>query len=262
MWDILTQVFEYFSKDPFVQLTGFSAMIVIIFAYLQKDDYNVKKLMLLSTLLWGTHFYLLGMYSGLAANAIWVVRFFLSVKFWRNKNAFIFVVLLTIWVAYFTVNGIWSFIPVIASIVWAFSYFFLENLKLRFAMLFNSFLWVAYHSYVGSLTWMMNDILTQSLLIFTIYRMAHPEWGTRYYAQKIKEILWKRSRPDYDRFIFVYDKVSQYRKTLWYYFHETLNYDLKSFFQKKKWLISSLSFLKEKEIAVLESTLWNLQLKK
>ena len=57
----------------------------------------------------------------------------------------------------------------------AFGYFFLEKIKLRFAMLANSMIWIVYHNEIGSLTGMMNDLMTQVLLMFTIYRMAHPE---------------------------------------------------------------------------------------
>jgi len=159
--NIFSSFLNSFSADPFVHITGFSAMIVVIIAYLQKDDYTVKKLMLFSTLLWGTHFYLLGVYTGLAANVIWIVRFFLSVKYGRSKNAFIFVVLITIGIAYFTVDGVFSIIPVITSLIGAFSYFFLERVKLRLAMLLNSVLLVVYHQYIGSLTGVMNDVLTQ-----------------------------------------------------------------------------------------------------
>lgn len=56
-------------------------MIIVFFAYLQKDDLRVKKFMLLSTLLWMSHFYMLGVYTALAANALWIVRFFLSQRF-------------------------------------------------------------------------------------------------------------------------------------------------------------------------------------
>lgn len=247
MWEFVHHFIDYVSKDPFVQLTGFSAMIVVFVAYLQKDDFTVKKLMLLSTLLWGTHFYLLGVYSGLAANAIWIVRFVLSVKFWRSKNAFLFVIWLTLFVAYFTVNSWWAVLPVLGSIIGAFSYFFLEKIQLRLAMLFASFIWVTYHTQIGSLTGMLNDIMTQTILVFTIYRMVHPEWGTIYYAQKIKEILWKTSRPDYDRFVFVYDYVTRYRNTLWTYFLQILHYDLRQFFHQARWQRLMLRFHKQKE---------------
>lgn len=254
MLESLWMFLENFSNDPFVQLTGISAMLVTIVAYLQKDDFTVKKLLLLSTLLWGTHFYLLWMYTGLAANAIWIVRFSLSAKYGRSKNAFLFVLILTFVIWYFTVdrNSILSTLPIIASIIWAFSYFFLEKISLRLAMLLNSAIWVVYHSYIGSITWILNNLLTECILLFTIYRMMHPMGGTSYYAQKIKEILWKRHRPDYDTFIFIYDKVSIYRKHIWTHFLKILHYDLRKFLPKKKWIFARLLSHKKKEMSVAE----------
>jgi hypothetical protein len=63
-------------------------MITTIIAYFQKDDFTVKKLMLLSSLFWGTHFYLLGVYAGLAAVIIFIFRLVLSLKYQKNKRAF------------------------------------------------------------------------------------------------------------------------------------------------------------------------------
>ncbi len=248
MWELIVSFLEHFQKNPFIELTGFWAMIIVFFAYLQKDDLWVKKLMLLSTLLWMSHFYMLGVYTALAANALWIVRFFLSQRFWRSKHAFIFVIWLTFFISYFTIDGIWSILPIIASMIGAFGYFFLEKIKLRFAMLANSMIWIVYHNEIGSLTGMMNDLMTQVLLVFTIYRMAHPEWGTAYYAQKVKEILWKTRSPDYDRFIFIYDRVSEYRKHIWTYFLQILDYDLKQFFLKERWQRLIVRFTKRVEL--------------
>ena len=241
MWEIFASFLEHFQNNPFVQITWFTAMGITLIAYMQKDDVRVKKLLLLTTLLWGTHFYLLGMYSWLAANAIWIVRFFLSTKFWRDLRAFVAVICLTFIVSLFTVEitSPLSALPIIASVLWAFSYFFLEQVRLRFAMLLNSTIWIIYHIHIGSLTGIINNIMIQVILMFTIYRMIHPMWWTQYYAQKVREILWKTRRPDYDTFIFIYDKVSQYRKNIWTYFLEILDYDLKQFFQNKnckKWI--------------------------
>ena len=139
---------EYILRDPFTQISGFMGMFVILIAYFQKCDTTVKKLMLLSSLFWGVHFYLLGTYSGLAAVIIWVFRLLLSIKFERNKKAFVSIFTLTIIVGYFTYDGIYSLLPVITSITGAYSYFFLEKVRLRIMMLFNSATWLLYNSII------------------------------------------------------------------------------------------------------------------
>ena len=98
MWiqDIFLPIVDYFTKDPFVQISGFMGMIVVLTAYFQKCDRTVKKLMLLSSLFWGAHFYFLGVYTGLAAVVIWVFRLLLSMKFEKNMKAFILIVIVTL----------------------------------------------------------------------------------------------------------------------------------------------------------------------
>jgi hypothetical protein len=81
-------------------------------------------------------------------------------------------------------------------------------------MMFNSSTWLIYHISIGSVSGITNELFTQVILVMTIYRMIHPEGGTTYYANKIKHILWKTSRPDYDRFIFIHDRVIHYRHLL------------------------------------------------
>lgn len=239
LFQIIQYIIDEIIRDPFTQISGFLAMWVILTAYFQKDDLTVKKLMLLSSLFWGTHFYLLWMYSGLAAVIIFVFRLGLSLKFQRSLRAFSSIIVVTLITWYFTFDGFISMLPIITSMMWAYSFFFLEKVKLRIAMMCNSCTWLIYHVYIWSLSGMVNEVFTQVILIVTIYRMLHPEWGTRYYAGKIKEILWKTSRPDYDRFIFIHDKVSNYRHTLWQKFHQIIHFDLRTFF-KKGWKSSFL----------------------
>lgn len=94
--EYLSYFIEYILRDPFTQVTGFMGMAVILTAYFQKEDCNVKKLMILSSFFWGAHFYLLGMYSGLAAIIIWVVRIFFSMKWQKSKNAFSAIIVITL----------------------------------------------------------------------------------------------------------------------------------------------------------------------
>lgn len=81
-------------------------------------------------------------------------------------------------------------------------------------MLTSSMLWLTYHNIIGSMSGMMNEVFTQLILITTIYRLAHPMGGTKYYTQKVRDILWKRRQVDYDRFIFLHDRITHYRHRL------------------------------------------------
>lgn len=226
---------EYILKDPFTQISGFLAMGTILLAYFQKDDYTVKKLMLLSTLFWGTHFYLLGVYSGLAAIIIFAIRIIFSIKFQKSKNAFLSIIILTIIAWYFTYDGILTLLPIITSLSWAYSFFYLEKVKLRLMMMFNSSTWLIYHIFIGSLSGIMNEAFTQVILITTVYRMIHIQWGSDFYVNKVKSVLWKRRRVDYDRFIFIHDRLQYYRNKAWNNFLNTIHFDLRTLLWKKKY---------------------------
>jgi len=225
---------EYILRDPFTQISWFAAMGIILLAYFQKDDHTVKKLMLLSSLFWGTHFYLLWVYSGLCATIIFALRLCLSIKLWKNKNAFIFLVIITFITAYFTYDWYLSLLPVITSLCGAYSFFFLEKIQLRLAMMFNSSTWLVYHIAIWSLSGAINEVLTQFILIATVYRMMHPEWGSHYYIWKLKWYLRRTTaRPDYDRFIFVHDKLSIVRKKWSHSLQKIIHFDLRTLIPKK-----------------------------
>lgn len=235
----------YITQDNFAQVFGFLWMITILTAYFQKDDFTVKKLMLLSSLFWGTHFYLLWVYAWLAAVVIFMFRLVLSLKFQKNKRAFFSVIGITIITWYFTFDGILSLLPVITSLLWAYSFFFLEKIQLRLAMMLNSSIWLVYHISIWSASWVINETFTQAILIATVYRMMHPQWWASYYAQKVRDILWRTSRPDYDRFIFLHDKLSSMRHTIGTRFLQIIHYDLSDLFKKKRTIIQRVTDLQE-----------------
>jgi len=258
----IINLINYFTQDNFAQIFGFLWMITILAAYLQKDDFTVKKLMLLSSLFWGTHFYLLWLYSWLAAVVIWVLRLLLSLKFQKSHKAFVLIIFVTIITWYFTFDWLLSLLPVVTSLSGAYSFFFLEKIKLRLAMIFNSSIWLLYHISIGSVSWMLNEVFAQTILIATVYRMLHPEWGSRYYADKIKAILWKTSRPDYDRFIFIHDRVSKYKESIARHFMTLIHCDLKSSFKKRKIILCSRFLKSKKDASTIDSTFKGLHIKK
>ena len=215
------------------QISGFIALTITLIAFLQKEDTYVKKLMIVSVFFWGIHYLLLWIMTWVMIIVIWYVRLILSVKYNKNIRAFLFIVALTLVSTYFTYEGIMSLLPVIASLSSAYAFFYLEKIKLRLTFIWGSFLWLIYNIHIWTLSGIINEVMVLSVLSFTVYRMAHPEWGMRYYSQKIADILLQKSKPDYDRFIFVRDKVSSLRKTLWHTCLLILHYDLRNFLPKK-----------------------------
>jgi hypothetical protein len=77
----------------------------------------------------------------------------------------------------------------------------------------------------------------------------------------VRDILWKRSRPDYDRFIFIHDKVSTFRHTLATRFLQVIHYDLRDLFKKKQTLGQKISNLNPED-GLVDNTLKNLHITK
>lgn len=216
------------------QLCGFFAMGITLAAYLQKEDTHVKKFMMVSVFFWGIHYFLLGIMTWVAIIMIWYIRLILSTKYKKSKRSFVFIICITLLSWLYTYTGIISLLPVLASLIATYAFFFLEKIRLRISFIWVSSLWLIHNISIGAIAGILNEIMVQIVLIFTIYRMAHPEWGMRYYSQKIADILLQKSKPDYDRYIFVRDKVSSLRKTLWHTCLKILHYDLLNFLPQKK----------------------------
>jgi len=231
---ILETLLELFSKELFVEIFWYTAMITVLIAFFQKDDFTTKKLMLLASLFWGAHFFLQDMYAWFASTVIFWVRFFSSIKWHKNTKVYFIILTLTFAVWFLSYDGLYSLLPILASVNGTTAYFFLEKIKLRIAMLAWSQMWLWYHFIISSMSGMLNEIMAQSILIFTIYRIIHPMWGTQYYAQKIKDILKWRSRPDYDRFVFIYDRMYLIRKKIGENFRKIIHYDLRNLISRKK----------------------------
>lgn len=217
------------------QICGFVAMGITLAAYLQKEDTFVKKFMMVSVFFWGVHYFLLWIMTGVAIIIIWYIRLILSTKYKKSRRSFVFIICITLLSWLYTYSWIISLLPVIASILATYAFFFLEQIRLRISFIWVSLLWLIHNLSIWAIAGILNEIMVQVVLIFTVYRMAHPEWGMRYYSQKIADILLQKSKPDYDRYIFVRDKVSSLRKTLWHHFLEILHYDLRNFLPKRKW---------------------------
>ncbi len=240
--DILTFIWGYLNFETYAQITGFMGMMVILTAFMQKDDHTVVKLLFLANFFWGIHFIMLGVYSGVAAVMLSVARLLLSLKYKKNCKVFWGMVIAALTAGFLTFSGFLSMFPIISSILGTYGFFYLEKIRLRMLMMCSSLLWLSYNISIGSLAGITNEVLVQITLGFTIYRMTHPEWIRAIYAQKITDILLKRSKPDYDRYIFIRDKLAHMRHSLWSTFLHILHYDLRTFFHQRKSRASKIPF--------------------
>lgn len=196
----------------------------------------------------GTAFCDAGVFTWFAAVLLSISRLFLSTRYKKSKKIFFGLLSANFAIWVFTYDGFISLFPLISSALWSYGFFFLERIKLRVLMMMTSLMWLVYNSVIGSISGIINETMVQLVLLFTIYRMMHIDGGMKYYSQKIADILWKRSRPDYDRYIFIRDNLAWIRHKIGTHFLKILHYDLRKFFHRKK----SQSFIESLQDKVLE----------
>lgn len=203
--EFIYNIFHTITQNQIGQILGFFGMFGSIIAFIQKDDYKVRKFMLISSFFWGVHFYMLEAYSWLAITCISATRTSLSVKYNKNKYVFLFVVTLALISGIYTYQEIYSLIPIVISLMWAYGFFYLSHIRLRLLMISSSSLWICYSLIIGSVSVFFNNVLTISILLTTIYRMIEKNKFQTYWGRIHERFFkWKRYI-DYDIYISLND---------------------------------------------------------
>lgn len=204
--EYINSIIDLFLLNPIAQTSGFIWMICIWIAFLKTDDLQTIKILFIANIFWWLHFALLGSTAWLSMVIIACLRLALSIKYKKNKKVFIFLIILTILVWFFVYDWIYSLLPILASLIWAYSFFFLSWVTLRIWCLALSITWLIYNIYLWSISWIINEIIVEMLHIFTIYKYV---WHNGYkieFLSKIKAIYHPYSHVDYWHYTIIKDK--------------------------------------------------------
>ncbi|PZM85722.1 hypothetical protein DLH72_01490 [Candidatus Gracilibacteria bacterium] len=195
-------------SNPIGQGLGVIAMLISILGYSQKDDKKTTKIFIGSSSVWMLHFYFIGTYSAMVSCIVGIARLFLSLKYKRNKKIFFGIIAATLVLGAMTYEGKLSVLPIIASCVSAYGFFFLERIRLRLFMFVSSLCWVIFSIGNFSIGGIISDSIVLMILIFTMYRMIKKEGERLYFVDKIFAIISKtRQSPDFGRFIAIQDYI-------------------------------------------------------
>ncbi|RAL57600.1 hypothetical protein BLD25_01560 [Candidatus Gracilibacteria bacterium GN02-872] len=206
-------MFEFLVSNPFVQAIqenpigqglGIFAMGISIMGYMQKDDKKTIKIFIGSNLVRMAHFYFLGTFSAMASCLVAIARSFLSLKYKRNKKIFLGVIAAVLVFGVITYEGKLSILPIIASCLSAYGFFFFERIKFRLFMLISSICWLTFNIGTVSIGGIISESIVQGILIITMYKMIKEEGERVYFVDKIMGILSK-PKPDLGRFVTFYD---------------------------------------------------------
>jgi len=222
MWifdSLFIGVFSLFLENPIAQSLWFMAMIIWLSGFLVLDDKKTIKIFIVSSVFWLLHFVFLWNMAALWATIIGIWRLFLSLKYQKNMNVLLLTIAVSIFFWVFSYNGtILSLLPLIATAISSYWFFFLEKAQLRILLWFVSIMWLTYHYQTWSMSWVANEIVVQCTIIYSVYRFVSSRERFCYDVEtgKIswrKRILLKlkrkprlRQRIDFGRFAVLRDK--------------------------------------------------------
>ncbi|MDD2907633.1 MAG: YgjV family protein [Candidatus Gracilibacteria bacterium] len=232
--------------NPLGQFFGFTAMIIAFIGLIQKDDQKTLKIILISMIFWGIHFYTMQMYSALAVNIIGIIRLFLSLKYKRNKRIFLGVISVTIVLGFVTYDDIYSVLPIIGSCISAYGYFFFERIRLRVFMFISSLFRFTFCLNYGLIGGTINEVITQIILIVAMYKLIHEEGKRVYFVDRVISII-SHPKPDIGRFIDIYDFIQMNKISLKERY-------LNSFKKYREKFIISMKSNKEKFLKIIKKS--------
>lgn len=106
-------------------------------------------------------------------------------------------------------------------------------------MLVNSILYLAFAILVNSNYGIVNEVIVQMVLLFTVYRLMYPNHAKKRITQTVFQKHTLRRKPkdmDYDRYVFL-RKQAQEKKSIIQkidaYTHHFLHFDMRKHFKKK-----------------------------
>lgn len=205
---LLSGVISLFAENPIWQIVGFIAMFIGISGFIVQDDRTTIKIFIASCVFWIIHFIFLENFAALGATAIGMLRLILSLKYKGNMKVLLGVVALALLFWIWSFDGkIISILPLLATVFSSYAFFFLEKEKLRIFLAGVSLMWLIYHIMTGSMSWVINEVIVQITIYFSIYKFLFWREKRVFFRERMRNVLRKKPvRPDFGRFVFLRDK--------------------------------------------------------
>ena len=151
--------------EVLTQIIGIAAMIFSVFSFQMNRHKHIMIMQILATSLFGLQYFLLGAYTGMAVDAVAVVRgivFYNKDKKWASSNIWI-----AVFIIMFIVSGIFtwqepsSLLMTGAMILNTFSFSFTKPKLVRSTILISSPLVLIYNIITGSIGGIINEICVE-----------------------------------------------------------------------------------------------------
>lgn len=145
----------------FSQILAFLSLILMIFAYQQKNKPRILKFTLTSDALYAIHYIILGAWSGVATKLISVIRdFYIIYKGKEIKKIAPLMIFICAYVvvSITTFSSFLSILPLCASVVYSIGIYNGNEQRMRITTIICCMLWLIYNISVFSVAGMMSDI--------------------------------------------------------------------------------------------------------
>ena len=196
-----------FLENPIWQMLGFIAMLIGITGFIVQEDRLTIKIFIVSCIFWLLHFVFLANWWAFWATLIWLVRLILSLKYQGSWGVLWGVIWASVvfWIVSFDGNLL-SILPLIATSVSSYGFFFLQKIKLRLLLWGVSIMWLVYHLQTGSLSGVVNEVIVLCTIAYSVYLFLTKRERKIPLKERVRFIFWKIPRRiNYGRYIYFRD---------------------------------------------------------
>ena len=166
----------------FVQAIGIFGTVLFFLSYQCKKNKNLFRVQFVSYLCYTIHLLLLGAVTGGISYVLNTVRSFcLGSKYAFLKSKWMCAIICTLQVIalLITWDGWWSLLPIVANIAATIGGYTYNGQKIRATGIFiNSPLWIIYDIIVGSWAGILDEVVTETSMLISIYRYGWKNLNT------------------------------------------------------------------------------------
>lgn len=158
------------------QIIGVLAIVVFAISPHQKSKVKVLVFEILSSIFFALQYFLLGAYSGTATSMITIINNLIFAKYAKDEKKIPFYwlgiyIIVNILAGIFTYTNIFSFFPVVISILYAYGVW-QDNLKVnRFIILFGALAWMIYNLAVSAYSTSIGNLYEIISAAIAIWRL-------------------------------------------------------------------------------------------
>ncbi|EWH08410.1 hypothetical protein DS2_17452 [Catenovulum agarivorans DS-2] len=152
------------------QAFGILSFMIGACAFLQKNDQHLKVYLCFLFGCQTTHFYLLGAYTAVAANALSLIRTIISVRYSKAWLGIVFICANVFWGVLLYTTPI-SLLAIAGACFGTYAVFFLQGIPMRIAFILGAVSWLTHNLFVQSVGATLLEIMVIITNLITIYRL-------------------------------------------------------------------------------------------